>query len=102
MNKKRTKLPPTPPGETLREYFLGPLNLSVHRLAEDLGVPAGRIHDIVRGRRSISADTALRLARYFRTTPELWTNLQAKYDLEVTQDAMGAEIKSQVKRRRAA
>ena len=102
MNKKRTKLPPMPPGETLREYFLGPLNLSVHKLAEDLAVPTARIHEIVRGRRPISADTALRLARYFGTTPEFWTNLQVKYDLEVTQDAIGAAIKSQVKRRRAA
>src|SRR4051794_27113918 len=99
MNKKRTKLPPTPPGETLREYFLGPLNLSVHQLAEDLRIPAARIQGIVRRRRPISADTALRLARYFGTTPELWANLQVKYDLEVTQEAIGAEIKSQIKPR---
>jgi addiction module HigA family antidote len=91
-----------PPGETLREYFLGPLNLSVPQLAENLRVPATRIRNIVHGRRSISADTALRLARYFGTTPEFWTNLQARYDLVVTEDAIGAEIKSQVKPRRAA
>ena len=91
-----------PPGETLREYFLGPLNLSDAQLAADLRLPVTRVHDIVRGRRSISADVALRLARYFGTTPEFWTNLQAKYDLEVTQAAIGAQIKSQIKPRRAA
>src|SRR4051812_18506063 len=102
MNKKRTKLPPMPPGETLQEYFLGPLKLSVPQLAENLRVPAARLREIMRGRRTISADTALRLARYFGTTPEFWTNLQVKYDLGVTQEAIGAEIKSQVKPRRAA
>ena len=102
MNKKRNKLPPVPPGETLREDFLTPLNLSVNRLALELRVSVTRMNDIVRGRRSITADTALRLARYFGTSPQFWTNLQANYDLEVAQDALGAEIKHQVKPRRAA
>jgi addiction module HigA family antidote len=102
MTKQRKKLPPVPPGETLREDFLKPLGLSVNRLALELRVPVTRINDIVRGRRSITADTALRLARYFGTSPQFWTNLQANYDLEVAQDATGTQIESQVKPRRAA
>jgi antitoxin HigA-1 len=102
MIKKRMKLPPIPPGETLREDFLKPLSLSANRLALELRVPVTRISDIVRGRRSITADTALRLARYFGTSPQFWTNLQANYDLEVAQDASGSQIESQVKPRRAA
>ena len=102
MKQKRAKLPPIPPGETLREDFLVPLHLSVNRLAMDLRVPVTRMNDIVRGRRSITADTALRLARYFGTSPQFWKNLQGNYDLEVAQDALGAEIETQVKPRRAA
>jgi len=102
MTKQRTKMPPVPPGETLREDFLKPLGLSVNCLALELRVPATRINDIVRGRRSITADTALRLARYFGTSPQFWTNIQANYDLEVAQDASGTQIESQVKPRRAA
>lgn len=102
MAKKRAKLPPIPPGETLREDFLKPLGLSVNRLALELRVPATRINDIARGHRSITADTALRLSRYFGTSPQFWMNLQANYDLEVTQDAAGSQIESQVKPRRAA
>ena len=102
MNRKRAKLSPIPPGETLREDFLVPLNLSINRLALELRVSVTRINDIARGRRSITADTALRLARYFGTSPQFWTNLQANYDLELAQDAIGAEIESQIKPRRAA
>ena len=99
MIRKRRKLPPIPPGETLREEFLKPLGLSANHLALELRVPVIRISDIVRGRRSITADTALRLARYFGTSPQFWTNLQANYDLE---DALGSQIESQVRPRRAA
>jgi addiction module HigA family antidote len=95
-------LPPVPPGETLLEDFLKPLNLSVNRLALELRVPVTRMSEVVHGRRSITADTALRLARYFGTSPQFWTNLQTNYDLEVAQDATGSEIESQVKPRRAA
>ncbi|MGA2131119.1 MAG: HigA family addiction module antitoxin [Bryobacteraceae bacterium] len=79
---KIKRRPPIHPGETLREDFLKPLGLSVNRLATELFVPATRINDIVRARRSITADTALRLARYFGTTPQFWMNLQSNYDLE--------------------
>ncbi|MBI4482808.1 MAG: HigA family addiction module antidote protein [Acidobacteria bacterium] len=102
MTRKRPKLPPIHPGETVREDFLKPLNLSVNRLALELHVPVTRINEIVNGRRSITADTALRLARYFGTTAQFWMNLQANYDLEVAQDATGERIESQVKPRCAA
>ena len=102
MAKKQKQFPPIFPGETLREDFLKPLGLSTHRLALELRVPATRMNDIARGKRGISADTALRLARYFGTTPQFWTNLQANYDLELAEDAAGSEIASQVKPRRAA
>ncbi len=82
--KTRT-MPPIHPGETLREDFLKPLRLTANRLATELFVPVTRINDIVRGRRSITADTALRLARYFGTTPQFWMNLQSNYDLELAQ-----------------
>ena len=102
MNKKRAKLPSIPPGETLREDFLKPLSLSINRLALELRVPVTRINDIVRGRRSITADTALRLARYFGTSSQFWMNLQTNYDLEVAQDALGLQISRQVQPRRVA
>ncbi|HEV2007956.1 MAG TPA: HigA family addiction module antitoxin [Burkholderiales bacterium] len=79
MNKMR----PIHPGEVLREEFLEPLELSANALAVALRVPAPRINDIVRERRSITPDTALRLARYFKTTPQFWMNLQASYDLKI-------------------
>lgn len=100
---KRTKtLPPVHPGETLREDFLKPLGLTANRLAIELRVPVTRVSDIVRGRRAITADTALRLARYFGTTPQFWMNLQANYDLEVAQDARGSEIANWISPHRAA
>ncbi len=74
---------PVHPGEILLEEYLKPLNISQNKLGRDLGVPAQRINDIIRGKRSITVDTALRLARYFRTTPQFWLNLQAHYDLEM-------------------
>ena len=79
-----------------------PLGLSANRLALELHVPVTRINDIARGRRSITADTALRLSRYFGTSSHFWMNLQANYDLEVVRDALGSEIQERVKPRRAA
>ena len=102
MPKGRKTIPPIHPGETLLEDFLKPLNLTANRLAMELMVPATRINDIVRGKRAITADTALRLARYFGTTPRFWMNLQANYELEIAQDARGAEIAGRIRPHRAA
>src|SRR3972149_3497400 len=81
---RKSLLPPVHPGEILREDFMKPLGLTINRLALDLRVPATRIGEIVHERRRITADTALRLARYFKTNPEFWLNLQTFYDLEVS------------------
>ena len=99
-NKKT--MPPIHPGETLREDFMKPLALSANRLAIELRVPAARIGEIVHGRRAITADTALRLARYFGMSPQFWANLQANYDLEVAQDAIGGRIEDEIQPHRAA
>jgi antitoxin HigA-1 len=80
------KLPPVHPGEILLEEYLKPLRISQNKLGRDLNVPAQRINEIVRGQRAITVDTALRLARYFHTTPQFWLNLQARYDLEIAQE----------------
>src|SRR6266545_6271689 len=93
---------PPHPGETIKEEYLVPLGLSVNALAKELGIGAARMNEIVRGRRGVSADTALRLARYFGTTAELWLNLQAFYDLRVTERKSGRAIERQVKPRQAA
>ena len=77
------RLSPVHPGEILLEEFLKPLKISQNRLGRDLGVPAQRINEIIRARRAITVDTALRLAKYFGTTPQFWLNLQARYDLEM-------------------
>jgi antitoxin HigA-1 len=90
------------PGETIREDYLKPLEMSVNRLALELRVPATRMLEIVNGRRGISADTALRLARYFNTTAKFWLNLQASYDLAIASDAKEAEIARTVQPREAA
>jgi addiction module HigA family antidote len=95
-------MPPIHPGETLREDFLKPLGLTAHRLAMELRVPVTRVNDIVRGRRAITADTALRLARYFATTPQFWMNLQANYELELADDEHGSEISGRISPHRAA
>ena len=102
MAKKTKIMPPIHPGETLREDFLKPLGLTANRLAMELLVPVTRIHDIARGKRAITADTALRLARYFGTTPQFWMNLQANYDLETAQDARGPEIADRIRPYQAA
>ena len=86
------KLKPVHPGEILREEFLKPLRLSMNRLALDLRVPVTRIADIVNERRGITADTALRLARYFQNAPAFWMNLQTRYDLQVAEDHLALKI----------
>ena len=89
---KTKRLANVHPGEILLEEFLRPLGVSQYRLAKDLGIPESRVSDIVRGARGITADTALRLARYFNTSHELWLNLQDRYDVEETQRTKGKEI----------
>jgi addiction module HigA family antidote len=86
------KLPPIHPGEILLEEFLKPMGISQYRLAKDISVPARRINEIVHGKRSITADTALRLARFFATSERFWLNLQVRYDLEVEKDRLGTEL----------
>jgi addiction module HigA family antidote len=91
------RLPPIHPGEVLVEDFMKPLGLSQYRVAKDIGVPALRISQIVRGQRSITADTALRLARYFGTSATVWLRLQARYDLETAEAKMAKRINREVK-----
>ena len=86
------KLKPVHPGEILQEEFLTSLGVSQYRLANDIGVPPRRINEIVLGKRGITADTALRLGRYFGTSPQFWMNLQARYDLEVQRDLIGNQL----------
>ena len=102
MPNKGRRLPPVHPGEILREDLLKPLGISINRLGRDLRVPVARMSEIVNGRRGITADTALRLARYFRTTPEFWMNLQASFDLDVAQRASADRITRDVHPREAA
>lgn len=91
------KLAPIHPGEILEGEFLQPLNITPYRLAKDISVPPIRISEIIRGMRSVSADTALRLSRYFGTSPEFWLNLQNKYDLEIEADKLSNRLKFEVK-----
>lgn len=95
------KLPNIHPGEILAEEFLSPLGLSQNALARVLGVPPRRINEIVLGKRAITADTALRLARYFGNTPDFWMALQTAYDLEEAQTALGPQLERQVQPRAA-
>lgn len=90
------KLSPIHPGEILLEEFLTPMGISQYRLAKDIGVSARRINEVVRGQRAITADTALRLARYFRTTERFWLNLQTRYDLEMAKDLLGNRLDLEV------
>ena len=92
----RKKFPPIHPGEILLEEFLKPMGISQYRLAKDIGVPARRINEIVHGKRSITADTALRLARYFRMSERFWMNLQSRFDLEVEKDKLGRRLEKEV------
>ena len=98
----RERLPPIHPGEILREEFLVPLEMSAHELALALRVPATRINDIVNEKRGITADTALRLSRYFGTTAKFWLNLQASYELEVAEDQLGKVVVREILPRSAA
>ncbi len=91
------KLPPVHPGEVLLEDFLKPMGISPYRLAKEIDVPRNRITAIIKGKRSITGDTALRLARYFGTTARLWMNLQVAYDLDVDEDRLGAHIMETVR-----
>jgi antitoxin HigA-1 len=91
------RLPPVHPGEVLAEDFMKPLGLSQYRVAKDIGVSPMRISQIVKGNRSVTADTAMRLARYFGTSPDVWLRLQARYDLEVAQIEYGHRIEEEVK-----
>ncbi len=92
----RRKLPPIHPGEILQEEFLGPLGISQYRVAKETSVPPRRINEIVKGTRAITADTALRLARYFGTSERFWLNLQVRYDLEVEKDRLGDRLEREV------
>jgi addiction module HigA family antidote len=89
-------LPPIHPGEVLLEDFLGPMGLSQYRLARDISVPPRRINEIVHGKRAVTADTALRLARYFGTSEQFWLNLQTRYDLEVEREKLGSRLVEEV------
>lgn len=102
MRKDARRLPPVHPGEILHEDLMKPMGISINRLARDLRVPPTRASEIVNGKRGLSADTALRLARYFGTTPEFWMNLQAAYDLAVAQRASAERIARDVHPREAA
>jgi len=100
-SKKENRLPPVHPGEVLQD-LLKESGLSINALALALRVPANRIGGIIKGQRGITADTALRLARYFGTSAQMWINLQSKYDLEAAEDALGSKIEREVLPRHAA
>lgn len=91
------KIPPIHPGEILKEEFLDPMGISQYRIAKDTNVPPRRINEIVHCKRSISADTALRLGRFFGISPKFWVNLQSHYDLEIEFDKLGDRLESEVK-----
>jgi len=94
---KAQKLSQIHPGEILLEEFLKPLNISQYRLAKDTGVPPRRINEIVHGKRAVSADTALRLSRYFKLSERFWLNLQARYNLEVEKGRLGRRLEKEVR-----
>ena len=93
---KNNKLPPIHPGEILIEEFLKPMGISQYRLAKDISVPPRRINEIVHGKSSITADTALRLGRFFEIAPQFWLNLQNRFDLEVTEDLLADRLDKEV------
>lgn len=94
---KTNKMPPVHPGEILMEEFLTPMGISQYRLSHDISVPPRRINEIVHGTRRVTADTALRLGRYFSISPKFWLNLQAHYDLEQEQERLGNRLEQEVK-----
>ena len=91
-----TTLAPVHPGEVLLEEFLEPMGISQYRLAKDISVPPRRINEIVHGKRAVTADTALRLSRYFGTSDRFWLNLQASFDLDVQRDVLGDRLEAEV------
>ena len=93
---RTNKMPPVHPGEILMEEFLTPMGISQYRLSRDISVPPRRINEIVHGTRSVTADTALRLGRYFGVSPQFWLNLQAHFDLEQEQDRLGDRLEQEV------
>ncbi|MCP3923426.1 MAG: HigA family addiction module antidote protein [Desulfobacterales bacterium] len=93
---KKKKLPPIHPGEILMDEFLKPMGISQYRIAKDMNVPPRRINEIVHGKRSITADTALRLGRFFSMSPQFWINLQGRYDLEVAEDCLAGRLDDEV------
>ena len=93
---KNKKLPPIHPGEILIEEFLKPMGISQYRLAKDISVPPRRINEIVHRKRSITADTALRLGRFFGIPPQFWLNIQSRYDLEITEDMLAGRLEKEV------
>ena len=95
----RKQLDPIPPGETLREEFMRPLGITVTALARDIGVPANRISQIVNGKRALSADTALRLGKYFGVSPEIWLDLQSEYDLRLVRRTTWKNVEPRVRTR---
>jgi addiction module HigA family antidote len=97
VNMAEGKLPPVHPGEVLLEDFLKPLGISRRRLAKDISVPARRVNETVLGKRSVTADTALRLSRYFGTSERFWLNLQVRYDLEIARDRLGDRLVDEVR-----
>jgi addiction module HigA family antidote len=101
MATRRKQLEPIHPGEILLEDFMKPLGVSINRLARNIGVPPGRISAIVNGKRAITADTALRLGKYFGVSPQTWMGLQAEYDLRVAQRDIGVEVDKRVQRHAA-
>jgi addiction module HigA family antidote len=101
MQRKTNLLDVIPPGEILAEEFMKPLGLSINQLARDIDVPPGRISEIINGKRSITADTALRLGKYFGVAPETWLNLQTDYDLRVAKRTTWTDIESHIKTRAA-
>lgn len=93
---KKEKMPPIHPGEILQEDFLIPMGISQYRLSKDISVPPRRINEIVHGKRAVSANTALRLSKYFGTSERFWLNIQAKFDLEVEKDKLGDRLENEV------
>ncbi|HEX6641332.1 MAG TPA: HigA family addiction module antitoxin [Thermoanaerobaculia bacterium] len=93
---KSDRLPPVHPGEVLLEEFLEPMNITQYRLSKDISVPPRRVNEIVLHKRGITADTALRLGRYFGTSEQFWLNLQSEYDLDIERDRLGERLKTEV------
>jgi addiction module HigA family antidote len=96
---RRKRLDPIPPGEILREEFMRPLGITISALARDIGVPANRISQIVNGKRAFSADTALRLGKYFGVSPEIWLDLQSEYELRLTRRTTWKQVEPRVRTR---